>query len=82
MWTEVNRLRQGILPPQPPPQYNFLPQRSSARSLPQQSCSASKTEPEGDGQDKQGEVPLEVQVGEQDDTKGNMEPERTAFESP
>ena len=40
MWTEVNRLRQEILPPQ----YSNLPlRRPSARSPPQQPCSDSRT---------------------------------------
>ena len=38
MWTEMNQLRQEILPPQPP-HHNLPPQRSPTRSLPQQPCS-------------------------------------------
>ena len=86
-WTEVNRLRQEILPPQPPPQYDLSPLRSSTRSSPQQRCSSSRVvtdkgavEPEGDDQDKRGEFPLEEQVGTKKKIKGNMKPERASLE--
>ena len=41
LWTEVNRLRQKILPPQSPPQYDLPPRRSFVLSPSPQPCFAS-----------------------------------------
>ena len=42
MWTEMNQLRQEILPPQPLHHNLPLARRSSTRSLPHQPCSVSR----------------------------------------
>ena len=87
MWTEVNQLSEGgILPPQPPPYHNFPPRRISARSPPQQPCSASRlisgkdtVEPERSDQNKRWEFSLDIHIGEEENIKSKMKPQRTTL---
>ena len=74
---------------QPPqsPQYDFPPRRSSARSLSQQPCSASRVttvmgteKTEGSDQNERRKIPL-VQIFEEQTMEGNIKPELITLES-
>ena len=69
-------------------QYNFPPQRSSARSPPQQPCSVSRVTidigTEGlkrSNKDKRREIPLFLHVCEEEKIEGKMGPEWRMLES-
>ena len=86
MWVEMNVLNQKILlfqSPQPSPQCDVPPQRSSSRSPPQQ-CSISrvatveKTTVEPSAEEV---IPLDVRVYMEERTEGKIQPERGALKS-
>ena len=84
MRAEVNVLKQELMPLKPLPQYDVVPQRSAARSPPQQPCyvyrvvTVTKTTVKTSVEK---EILLDVRNYKEGESEGRMKPERIALES-